>query len=232
MESIWNAQGTYDLSIRSFTSGLLQSIFEWNWRCVCTLYPPYNTEQVSMISYLHRFSSQISCNNYKQYRPERWLGEPETVHRISQTLFHFGAANHMCLGKKIVYLEICKLIPSFMRTFEVRTLMRKPLGLCRVSFFFFSIPRKKAKKKIFFLLICGCIFIDFSRRSRKRMDSLLGWIYETKTSAFGSVEGWEPANNECLCVHFWTKTNGAKELKGIVGLLRGLRNSCPSGHGH
>lgn len=59
------------------------------------------------------------------YRPERWLGEPEAVHRMSQTLFQFGAGNHLCLGKNIAYLEISKLIPSLMRTFEVRRIMRK-----------------------------------------------------------------------------------------------------------
>lgn len=54
-----------------------------------------------------------------QYRPERWLGEPETVYRMSQALFQFGSGNHICLGKNIAYLEIYKLIPSLMRTFEV-----------------------------------------------------------------------------------------------------------------
>ena len=70
-----------------------------------------------------------------QYRPERWLGEAEAVHRMSQTLFQFGAGNHLCLGKNIAYMEICKVIPSLMRTFEVSKFMRGPFRLCMISFF-------------------------------------------------------------------------------------------------
>lgn len=85
---------------------------------------------------LHRDKATFG-EDVDQYRPERWLGEPETVHRMSQTLFQFGAGSYICLGKNIAYLEIYKLIPSLMQTFEISTLMRKPFGRCR-AFLFFS----------------------------------------------------------------------------------------------
>lgn len=90
-----------------------------------------------------------------QYRPERWLGEPEIVYRMNQALFQFGAGNHTCLGKNIAYLEIYKLIPSLMRTFEVSPLMENIIlalpGL-------FCNPGRKVED---FLLIRDCLFFLF-----------------------------------------------------------------------
>lgn len=67
---------------------------------------------------LHR-DKETFGEDADHYRPERWLGEPEAVHRMSQTLFQFGSGSHMCLGKNISYLEIYKIVPSLMQTFEV-----------------------------------------------------------------------------------------------------------------
>ena len=82
---------------------------------------------------LHRDKATFG-EDIDQFRPERWLADPETVYRMSQTLFQFGAGNHICIGRNIAYLEIAKLIPSLMLNYEVSTLMRKPFGLCRGFF--------------------------------------------------------------------------------------------------
>ncbi|KAM6529355.1 hypothetical protein FALCPG4_007491 [Fusarium falciforme] len=53
------------------------------------------------------------------YRPERWL-QPEGG-RESQTgmMFTFGAGSRACIGKNIALLEINKVVPQFVRNFDV-----------------------------------------------------------------------------------------------------------------
>lgn len=63
-------------------------------------------------------------DDVERYRPDRWLvsdddGDEERVRAMERAMFQFGAGNHMCLGKYIAMMEIYKLIPSLMRTFEV-----------------------------------------------------------------------------------------------------------------
>ena len=38
---------------------------------------------------------------------------------MNSTLFHFGAGARTCIGKNISLLEIYKLVPAFLRRFEV-----------------------------------------------------------------------------------------------------------------
>lgn len=61
------------------------------------------------------------------WRPERWLADPlrgaEEEHRLKRmnnAMFQFGGGSRTCLGKHIALLEIYKLIPSFLRRFEVK----------------------------------------------------------------------------------------------------------------
>lgn len=68
---------------------------------------------------LHRrpdvFGEDAAC-----YRPERWLeAGPEKLREMKATMFQFGAGSRTCLGKNISLLEIYKLVPSFLRRFEV-----------------------------------------------------------------------------------------------------------------
>lgn len=67
------------------------------------------------------------------YRPERWLvderlapGSParaadeRRVREMNGHMFQFGMGSRTCIGKNISLLEIYKLVPSFLRRFEVR----------------------------------------------------------------------------------------------------------------
>ena len=65
-----------------------------------------------------------------EYRPERWLGPSEQVKQMEQTMFQFGAGDHICLGKNISLEEIYKVVPSLMQNFEV--------GLAARGVFLFS----------------------------------------------------------------------------------------------
>ncbi|KAH6988294.1 cytochrome protein [Ilyonectria sp. MPI-CAGE-AT-0026] len=53
------------------------------------------------------------------YRPERWL-QPEAG-RESQNgmMFTFGAGSRACIGKNIALLEINKVVPQFVRNFDI-----------------------------------------------------------------------------------------------------------------
>jgi cytochrome P450 len=54
------------------------------------------------------------------YIPERWINtDLEHVKQMEGSLFQFGAGSRTCIGKNISLLEIYKLIPSFMRRFDV-----------------------------------------------------------------------------------------------------------------
>lgn len=55
------------------------------------------------------------------YRPERWLEDDDSTRKMERAMLQFGAGNHVCLGQNIAFLEIYKLVPSLLRTYEVGT---------------------------------------------------------------------------------------------------------------
>lgn len=61
----------------------------------------------------------IFGDDANNYRPERWLADPERVKEMEKTMFQFGAGDHICLGKNVALVEIYKLIPTLMKNFEV-----------------------------------------------------------------------------------------------------------------
>ena len=57
------------------------------------------------------------------YRPERWLeADKDSRKEMEATLFQFGQGSRTCIGKNISLLEIYKLVPSFLRRFQVSRL--------------------------------------------------------------------------------------------------------------
>ncbi|KAK4498262.1 hypothetical protein PRZ48_010919 [Zasmidium cellare] len=55
-----------------------------------------------------------------QWRPERWLEADEaTKTRMDQGLLTFGGGHRSCLGKNISLLELYKLVPTILRTYEL-----------------------------------------------------------------------------------------------------------------
>ena len=54
------------------------------------------------------------------WRPERWLGGDDGRKRkMENALLTFGAGNRSCIGKRISYLEISKLVPSLVAAYDV-----------------------------------------------------------------------------------------------------------------
>lgn len=54
------------------------------------------------------------------YNPDRWMdATPEQLKAMDGTMLQFGAGSRTCIGKNISLMEIYKLVPSFLRRFEV-----------------------------------------------------------------------------------------------------------------
>lgn len=75
---------------------------------------------------MHR-RQEIFGEDVDTWRPERWLVNPADtaadelrLKKMNNVMFQFGGGSRTCLGKHIALLEMYKLIPSFLRRFEVR----------------------------------------------------------------------------------------------------------------
>jgi len=59
-------------------------------------------------------------DNVDSYRPERWLeADKEQLKEMNANMFQFGAGARTCIGKNISLLEVYKLVPAFLRRFEI-----------------------------------------------------------------------------------------------------------------
>lgn len=53
------------------------------------------------------------------FRPKRWLEDSEKASGMNRFLFSFGGGARTCISKNISYLEMFKLVPAVLRTFDV-----------------------------------------------------------------------------------------------------------------
>ena len=68
---------------------------------------------------LHR-RPEVFGTDVDAFRPERWLeAEPAALREMKATMFQFGAGARTCIGKNVSLLELYKLIPTFLRNFDV-----------------------------------------------------------------------------------------------------------------
>ncbi|KAL8727455.1 MAG: hypothetical protein Q9166_006043 [cf. Caloplaca sp. 2 TL-2023] len=68
---------------------------------------------------IHR-RPEVFGNDVDAYRPERWLEvSKEKRKEMDGTMLQFGMGARTCIGKNISLLEIYKLVPSFLRRFDV-----------------------------------------------------------------------------------------------------------------
>lgn len=71
---------------------------------------------------VHRRASTFGLD-VDAFRPERWLpanADPDKLRDMKAAMLQFGAGARTCIGKNISLLEIYKLVPSFLRRFEVQ----------------------------------------------------------------------------------------------------------------
>ena len=72
---------------------------------------------------IHR-RPEIFGDDVEAFRPERWLdASPDVRKKMDGSMLQFGMGARTCIGKNISLLEIYKLVPSFLRRFEVRLLL-------------------------------------------------------------------------------------------------------------
>jgi cytochrome P450 len=73
---------------------------------------------------VHR-RKEVFGDDVEVFRPERWLvdeikeGEERRIKEMTGTMLQFGMGARTCIGKNISLLEIYKLVPTFLRRFEV-----------------------------------------------------------------------------------------------------------------
>lgn len=67
---------------------------------------------------IHR-NKKIFSEDVDVYQPERWLEDPERTKVMAATLFHFRMGSRTCIRKNISLLEMYKVVPSILKTFEV-----------------------------------------------------------------------------------------------------------------
>lgn len=54
------------------------------------------------------------------WRPERWIEASDAKKaEMKNSMFAFGAGSRTCIGKNVSYLEMYKLVPAVLRSFDV-----------------------------------------------------------------------------------------------------------------
>ncbi|KAF2433193.1 cytochrome P450 oxidoreductase [Tothia fuscella] len=68
---------------------------------------------------LHR-RAEIFGDDADVFRPERWIeASPGKLKEMKATMFQFGAGARTCIGKNVSLLEIYKVVPAILGTFEI-----------------------------------------------------------------------------------------------------------------
>jgi cytochrome P450 len=87
---------------------------------ICGEFVPGNTIVGCNAWVIHK-RPEIWGEDVDTYRPERWLEASDSKRKeMEGMMFQFGAGSRTCIGKNISLLEVYKLVPSFLRRFEVR----------------------------------------------------------------------------------------------------------------
>ena len=65
-------------------------------------------------------NKEVFGEDVNTFRPERWSEASEQkVREMERAMFHFGAGNHMCLGRNVSAREMYMVTPALLRTFKV-----------------------------------------------------------------------------------------------------------------
>ena len=86
---------------------------------ICGEHIPGNTVVGCSAWVIHR-RPEIFGDDAYMYRPERWLeADKDQLKEMNANMFQFGAGARTCIGKNISLLEIYKLVPTFLRRYDV-----------------------------------------------------------------------------------------------------------------
>ncbi|KAH7066850.1 benzoate 4-monooxygenase cytochrome-like protein P450 [Paraphoma chrysanthemicola] len=102
---------------------LLERIVPPQGATICGEYVPGGTVVGCNAWVLHQ-NKEVFGEDADVYRPERWLesegADPDRIAKMKSSMFHFGAGSRTCIGKNISLMETYKMIPSFLRKFELK----------------------------------------------------------------------------------------------------------------
>lgn len=106
------------------------------------------------------------------YRPERWIdADKESRKEMEGNMFQFGMGARTCIGKNIGLLEVYKIVPSFLRRFEVHarfffcSQVTLRLAACTALLLLLSYYMNRDM-----LLLTQVPLLDQARLSRPRME--------------------------------------------------------------
>ncbi|KAN0112173.1 cytochrome P450 [Hyaloscypha variabilis] len=68
---------------------------------------------------IHR-NKEVFGEDADRFRPERWLEDDSKAKVMARNMYQFGAGSHVCIGKNISLLEMTKLIPQLLRTYDIK----------------------------------------------------------------------------------------------------------------
>lgn len=89
---------------------------------ICGEWIPGNTIVACNSTIVHRHKPTYGPDA-DSFRPERWLEcSADQASLMNRCLLTFGAGPNTCIGKSIALLELYKVVPSFIRAFEVSML--------------------------------------------------------------------------------------------------------------
>ncbi|KAJ9608403.1 hypothetical protein H2200_007391 [Cladophialophora chaetospira] len=84
---------------------------------MCGRFFPEKTE-VGVNTWVAHANKDMFGPDAEQFRPERWLEDPEKAAEMNRNILTFGAGSRTCIGKNISLLEISILIPELVRKFN------------------------------------------------------------------------------------------------------------------
>jgi len=82
-----------------------------------TFLPP--SAEILSNAYVVQRDPDLYAPDPEVYRPARWLESKDKAAEMEARSFVFGMGPRMCLGKDIALMELYKLIPEFVRRFDM-----------------------------------------------------------------------------------------------------------------
>ncbi|KZM19216.1 uncharacterized protein EKO05_0007302 [Ascochyta rabiei] len=86
---------------------------------VCDVFLPAGTN-VGCSAWTLHLDQELWGEDADRWRPERWIEASDTKKaEMKNSMFAFGAGSRTCIGKNVSYLEMYKLVPAVLRSFDI-----------------------------------------------------------------------------------------------------------------